>query len=86
MSSYRFVSPNLCSSLAQQVLLGTAKERLSPGVLAEPRVEFRFAFLRIPKSVPGLLHSNVDFLQMPSPQTIQLSVKLQWFFPGGARL
>lgn len=55
------------SSLAEQVLLGTAKERLSNGVLAEPRVEFRFVFLRIPRSVPGLLHSNVDLLKITCP-------------------
>lgn len=64
---HRFVA--LTSAVALQIRFcwGTAKERLSPGVLAEPRVEFRFAFLRIPRSVPGLLHSNVDFLKMPSP-------------------
>lgn len=31
MSSYRFVSPNLCSSLAEQVLLGDGKGEAVPG-------------------------------------------------------
>lgn len=77
------------SGLAEQVLLGMAKERLSSGVLVEPIVEFRFVFLRIPRSVPGLLLSNVDFLKITSPQTIHLDPfssfwvhvqKLQWSF------
>lgn len=55
------------SGLAEQVLLGMAKERLSSGVLVEPIVEFRFVFLRVPRSVPGLLLSNVDFLKITSP-------------------
>lgn len=55
------------SSLAEQVLLGMAKESLSSGMLAEPRVEFRFVFPRIPTSVLGLLHSNVDILKIASP-------------------
>lgn len=54
------VSFDLCTSLAKQLLLGKQKERLSGGVLAEPRVKLKFVLLWIPRSVFGLLHSTAS--------------------------
>lgn len=54
------VSFDLYTSLAKQLLLGMRKERLSGGVLAEPRVKLKFVLLWIPRSVLGLLHSTAS--------------------------
>lgn len=54
------VSFALCSSLEKQVLLGMRKEKLSSGVLAEPRVKLKFVLLWILRSLLGLLHSTAS--------------------------